>query len=87
MEDLEVAVAVEIGGDGDVDRAVAPAHEQESAEVVTHPGDDGDTYSIAVRYVYEVGGASYSGDRYDFSIGSTSSCRGCLRFRHPGASA
>ena len=45
----------------------------ESASVETHPSDEGGaTYSIAVQYVYEVGGTSYRGDRYDFSIGSTS---------------
>lgn len=45
----------------------------ESAFVETHPSDEGGaTYSIAIQYVYEVGGTAYRGDRYDFSIGSTS---------------
>ena len=45
----------------------------ESASVETHPSDEGGaTYSIAVQYVYDFGGTAYHGDRYDFSIGSTS---------------
>lgn len=44
----------------------------ERAEVETHDGDDGDTYSVAVRYAYEVDGKPYQGDRYRFFTGSTS---------------
>lgn len=43
-----------------------------SSEVVTHPGDDGATYSALVRYRYRAGGREYESDRYDFSTGSTS---------------
>jgi hypothetical protein len=47
-----------------------------ASEVVSHPGDDGTTYSALVRYRYQVGGREYQSDRYDFSTGSTSSSAG-----------
>lgn len=47
--------------------------------VETHPGDDGDTYSVAVRYRYEVGGRSYESDRYQFFSGSTGGYEGKAR--------
>ncbi len=43
-----------------------------ASEVVTHAGDDGNTYSALVRYSYLFGGREYQSDRYDFSTGSTS---------------
>lgn len=43
-----------------------------SSQVESHSDSDGTTYSIDIRYTYEVGGQTYSGDRYDFSIGSSS---------------
>ena len=43
-----------------------------SANVETHDGDDGDTYSIEVSFRYQFDGQEYGGNRYDFSIGSTS---------------
>ena len=42
------------------------------SHVETHPGDDNDTYSIEVRYRYEVAGRSYTSDRYTFLGGSSS---------------
>lgn len=44
----------------------------EASEVRTHSGDDGDTYSVYVRYNYEVNGRRLRSDRYDFFEGSTS---------------
>ncbi len=42
------------------------------SEVEDHPADDGDTYSVELRYRYEVGGRKYVGDRYTFLGGSSS---------------
>ncbi len=46
-----------------------------SSEVGVHDGDDGDTYSIDIRYEYTVGGRKYVGDRYSFMSGFSSSGR------------
>lgn len=43
-----------------------------SSDVESHAGDDGTTYSVEVRYRYEVDGVSYEGDRYRFLGGSSS---------------
>jgi len=40
--------------------------------VESHAGDDGSTYSVEVRYRYQVDGVSYDGDRYRFLGGSSS---------------
>jgi hypothetical protein len=46
----------------------------ESAKVVSHRGSKGgSTYSIEVVYFYEFQGQRYSGDRYSFNTGSSSS--------------
>lgn len=45
----------------------------ESADVKTHSGSDGSTYSIEVRYIYEYGGKVYTGDCYAFHSMSSSS--------------
>ncbi len=49
------------------------------SSVETHPGDDSDTYSVAVRYRYEVGGRPYESDRYQFFSGSTGGYEGKAR--------
>lgn len=46
-----------------------------SSEVEVHDGDDGDTYSIEIRYDYTFGGQSYRGERYHFMHGMASSGR------------
>lgn len=43
-----------------------------SSEVAESHSDDGTTYRVAITYDYGFGGRSYTGDRYDFSIGSSS---------------
>lgn len=43
-----------------------------SSHVESHPGDDSTTYSVEVRYRYQVDGLSYEGDRYQFLGGSSS---------------
>jgi len=43
-----------------------------SSQVESHSDSDGTTYSIDIRYTYEIGGETYPGDRYNFSIGSSS---------------
>lgn len=50
-----------------------------ASRVETHPGKDNDTYSIEVRYRYEVGGRSYTSDRYTFLGGSSSGFEGKKR--------
>ena len=42
------------------------------SRVATHDGDDGDTYSVEVRYRYHLDGREQVSDRYDFFPGSTS---------------
>lgn len=37
-----------------------------SSDVVEHRGRDGATYEIAIRYRYEFGGKTYTGERYSF---------------------
>jgi hypothetical protein len=45
-----------------------------SSRVTSHSGSKGgSTYSIDVRYRYEVGGREYTGTRYNFETGSSSS--------------
>ncbi len=46
--------------------------EVERSWVESHSGEDGATYSIEVRYRYEVDGVEYAGDRYEFMGGSSS---------------
>lgn len=43
-----------------------------ASSVASHAGDDGATYSVEVRYRYEVDGVVYEGDRYEFMLGSSS---------------
>lgn len=47
--------------------------------VKTHPGDDGDTYSVELRYRYEVDGRTYTSRRYTFLGGSSSGFEGKQR--------
>lgn len=47
-----------------------------SSRVVSHSGDDGATYSVEVRYRYEVDGRSFQGRRYRFLGGSSSGHEG-----------
>ena len=44
----------------------------ERSWVESHSGEDGATYSIEVRYRYEVDGVEYAGERYEFMGGSSS---------------
>jgi hypothetical protein len=46
------------------------------SHVASHSGDDGTTYSVEIRYRYEVWGATYEGDRYTFLGGSSSGYEG-----------
>lgn len=43
-----------------------------SSYVATHAGEDGSTYSVEVTYRYQVDGATYTSDRYEFMGGSSS---------------
>ncbi len=43
-----------------------------TSEVESHSGSDSTTYSVAITYEYEVGGQRITGDRYNFSSGSSS---------------
>ncbi|MCU0857222.1 MAG: DUF3592 domain-containing protein [Pontiellaceae bacterium] len=43
-----------------------------SSEVKSHSDSDGTTYSIHIAYRYEINGAEYAGDRYNFIGGSSS---------------
>ena len=44
-----------------------------SSEVAVNRGSDSTTYSVDIRYTYEAEwGETYQGDRYDFSLGSSS---------------
>lgn len=49
------------------------------SRVATHSGDDGNTYSVEIRYRYEAWGATYEGDRYTFLGGSSSGYDGKRR--------
>jgi hypothetical protein len=55
--------------------AEVPCTLLESA-VLTHSGDDSDTYSVQVRYTYVYEGREYQGDRLRFLGGSSSGRRG-----------
>jgi len=44
----------------------------DSSEVAVSSSSDGDTYRVDIRYNYVVDGLTYYGDRYDFSVGSSS---------------
>ncbi|MCP3956403.1 MAG: DUF3592 domain-containing protein [bacterium] len=59
-----------------------------SSEVGVHAGSDGSTYSIDIKYTYEVDWQTYRGDRYNFSIGSSSGYEGKNRVveAHPPGS-
>lgn len=46
-----------------------------SSEIEVHDGDDGDTYSIEIKYDYEYDGRPYRGERYHFMYGMSSSGR------------
>ena len=56
-----------------------------SSEVGESQGEDGPTYRVDITYSYEFGGQSYTGDRYDFSSGSSSGYEGKARIveRYP----
>ncbi|HUP43527.1 MAG TPA: DUF3592 domain-containing protein [Thermoanaerobaculia bacterium] len=56
----------------------APCEVLES-RVASHAGDDGDTYSVEVRYRYRVDGRDHVSERYDFFPGSTSGYEGKAR--------
>jgi Protein of unknown function (DUF3592) len=43
-----------------------------ASEVESHSGSDSATYSVAVRYRYQVDGVAYESDRYEFLGGSSS---------------
>jgi len=43
-----------------------------SSEISEHRGSDSTTYGVAITYAYRVNGRNYEGDRYDFSLGSSS---------------
>ncbi len=47
-----------------------------SSDVQSHSGDKGTTYSVNVVYRYEVGGKTFSANRYDFLGGSSSGYEG-----------
>ena len=47
-----------------------------SSEVLTHYGDDGNTYSIEIAYEYQVEGRLLRGNRYQFMGGSSSGYQG-----------
>lgn len=49
------------------------------SSVATHSGDDGATYSVAVRFRYHVDGREHVSERYDFFPGSTSGYDGKAR--------
>lgn len=59
-----------------------------SSQVQSHSDSDGTTYSIEVTYSYEIDGREYTGDRYDFSVGSSSGYQGKAEIveRHPPGS-
>jgi len=59
-----------------------------SSHVESHSDSDGTTYSIEVTYTYEIDGREYTGDRYDFSVGSSSGYQGKAKIveRHPPGS-
>lgn len=44
----------------------------DSSEVESHRSSDGTTYSVAIRYTYQVEGRDYQSDRYNFSTASSS---------------
>lgn len=49
------------------------------SRVASHAGDDGDTYSVEVRYRYQVDGREHVSGRYEFFPGSTSGYEGKAR--------
>ncbi len=49
------------------------------AEVRSHDGDDGTTYSVYILYQYEFRGQTYKSDRYEFIGGSSSGYQGKAR--------
>lgn len=56
-----------------------------SSDVMRHPGNDGETFSVAVRFRYAFGGATYESARYGFEPGSSSGYDGKKEVvdRHP----
>ena len=59
-----------------------------SSEVAVSSGSDGSTYRVDIHYTYEGDWGTYEGNRYDFSIGSTSGYSGKARIveAHPPGS-
>lgn len=47
-----------------------------SSQVQSHSSDDGTTYSVDIEYRYEVGGQTYTSDRFHFMGGSSSGYAG-----------
>lgn len=61
-----------------------------SSTVQEHPSSDGSTYSINIRYRYEINGSTFESDRYDFDTGSSSGRDGKQRVVNqypPGSSS
>lgn len=59
-----------------------------SSDVGVHSGDDGNTYSVDIIYDYEWNGQQYTGDDYNFSMGTSSGYEGkaeVVRDHPPGA--
>ena len=50
-----------------------------SSRVDESQGSDGSTYRVDVHYTYQADGQSYTGDRYDFSVGHSSGYKGKAR--------
>jgi len=46
-----------------------------SAQVKSHSGSDSTTYSVDISYQYEFNGKTFTGNRYNFSMGTSSSGR------------
>lgn len=59
-----------------------------SSHVASHSDSDGTTYSVEITYTYEVAGREYTGDRYNFVVGSSSGYRGKAKVvdQHPPGS-
>jgi hypothetical protein len=55
-----------------------------SSEVKLHPGDEGDTFSVAIRFRYSFRGATYESGRCHFEPGSSSDRAGKERIASRG---
>src|SRR5262245_56083083 len=42
------------------------------SQISEHPGDDGPTYGVDIRYEYHVAGRKFTGDNYRYTAGSSS---------------